>query len=219
MTKLRNAVLAGVLTLGIGGAGLLTAAPAFAAPTAADGGGVLVGATAQAGQDLDVAMTGPAWVLSEPVSVVNISLGQPAGTVFRNSFNGVPGTERTPGSPQYGFTTVIDGLRYTVYPNGVTGVWTLTIDSPITGVDASITTVNIPTLKLGQVTPGPLQAAMTWGLPQVAGETQPSATFTWTEDQPDTPVIAPAIGGAAAIAGIGLAGIVLVRRRRNTEQA
>jgi len=216
MTKLRNAVLAGVLVAGIGGAGVLTAAPAFAAQVATPGG-TLISATGTAGQDLDVAMTGTAWTLSDPVGAVQIELGLPAGTVWQNSFNGVPGTERIPGNPAQGYTTSIGGLVYTIYPQGNTGIWTLQINT--SDLSPTITDVKIPTLKLGQVTPTALQTQLTFNLKQTTDEVQPSATFTWTAAQPDTPVIAPAIGGAAAIAGIGLAGIVLVRRRRNTEQA
>ncbi|MET3568005.1 hypothetical protein ABIC47_003519 [Leifsonia sp. 563] len=215
MTKLRNAVLAGVLVAGIGGAGVLTAAPAFAAQVATPGG-TLISATGTAGQDLDVAMTGTAWTLSEPLGAVHIELGLPAGTVWQNSFNGVPGTERIPGNPAQGYTTSIDGLTYTIYPQGTTGIWTLQINTP--GLVPTMTEVKIPTLKLGQVTPTALQTQLTFDLRQTTDEIKPSATFTWTEDQPDTPVIAPAIGGAAAIAGLGLSGIVFLRRR-NAEQA
>lgn len=216
MTKLRNAVLAGVLVAGIGGAGILTAAPAFAEIVATPGG-TLISATGPIGQDLDVAMTGTAWTLSEPTGIISVELGLPAGTVWRNSFNGVPGTENSPGNPDKGFGTTIDGVNYNLFPHGATGIWTLQINT--TGLVPTITEVKIPTLKLGQTTPAPLQTQLTFNIKQLTGEPEISGTFTWTEDQPDTPVIAPAIGGAAAIAGIGLAGIVLVRRRRNAEQA
>ncbi|MDR6613337.1 peptide ABC transporter substrate-binding protein [Leifsonia sp. 1010] len=175
------------------------------------GGGTLVSATGSAGQTLDMALSGPVWNFSSPVETVWIDVTVPDGT---NPIN-----QRI----------VTDGLRYTLYhlPTYPANVWRIAVDSP-TGVPVSISSLSIPTFQIAEITPGALQGTVTYDIYQVGldgvnelvtGEFQPSATFTWTEDQPDTPVIAPAIGGAAAIAGIGLAGIVLVRRRRNAEQA
>jgi len=218
MTKVRNAVLAGVLAAGIGGAGVLTAAPAFAAQVATPAGS-LISATGKAGTDLDFAMTGPAWTLSENQANVTVDLGTLPGVEFRNSFNGVPGTEIVPGDPSKGFKTTIGDVGYVLAPNAVSKIWYIRLEEAVPGNGADLTTVTIPTLKIGQTTTGAQQTVISLNLRATTNEIQPSAVFTWTEDQSDTPVIAPAIGGAAAIAGIGLAGIVLVRRRRNAEQA
>jgi hypothetical protein len=205
MTKLRNAVLAGVLVAGIGGAGVLTAAPAFAVTTVT-GGGTLLDATAPAGQPIDLVVQGGTYTFSEGLTAVDFQVTLPPGV-----------TPVTQGIQ-------VNGITYRM--GRLNGGWGITIR---TGVQ--FTSITLPTFQVTEDTPGALQGEVTYDLLQSAtgfsgdpwtqytDDIPMKATVTWTQDEPDTPVIAPAIGGAAAIAGIGLAGIVLVRRRRNAEQA
>lgn len=214
MTKLRNAALAGVLALGIGGAGVLAAAPAYAAPSASYDGGTLNSQTGPAGTDLDLSFNGNLWKFSEGVRDTFMHITIPEGTRFINSFNGVPSATSW---------TIIDGHLWNLVPTADPRVWDLHY-AETQAYAYDVTDFRAPTLKLSQVTPGALQGSVTVdlvrlhdvnGYTYITDEVQPpSATFTWTVDQVDTPVIAPAIGGAAAVAGIGLAGIVLIRRRR-----
>lgn len=216
MTKLRNAVLAGVLTLGVGGAGALTAAPAFAAPVIASAaGGTMIDATGPIGQPLDISVGGPLWTFDEPVTRVNLAFTLPAGTRLLG-FDGNPASSST---------IRIDGIDYAISGNLGTGWASVSVTQPAPG--AGFTSFTLPTIQVAQTTPHAFQGDISIGLVSVRtavddllvtipDDVPLSATYTWTDDMVSIPVIAPAIGGAAAIAGIGLAGIVLIRRRRTT---
>lgn len=223
MTKLRNAVLAAALTVGIGGAGVLAAAPAYAYPIVRTGSGTMVPVTGQLDEELDVVMTGPAWTFTEPVRSVSIRPTFPQGAQLLKTFNGVPGVQGALGNGSPTSSAVIGDVKWTLYTFGTE----LRLRGDYLPAGTGFDSITIPTLQLGQTTGDVLEGKVTYDLLEITegdeggviaslvdDEVQPSATFTWTDEMVSIPVIAPAIGGAAAVAGLGAAGIVLIRRRR-----
>ncbi|SDH15511.1 hypothetical protein SAMN04515691_3013 [Leifsonia sp. 98AMF] len=218
MTKLRNAALVGALTLGITGAGVLAASPAFAAVN--DRSGTMLNATTTVGKSLDVTMTGAPWALSPAAYQATIAVTVPAGTELLNNIHGAPGTPRA--SADGGWERTIGNGHWELYhrASDPSTVWQLVVTD--TGNADTITTLLLPTLTVSQLTPAPQQGSVTFDLvayrslttPTLStDEVQPTAIFTWTADDTAIPVIAPAVGGAAAVAGLAGAGIVMMRRR------
>ncbi|SDH35277.1 hypothetical protein SAMN04515691_1847 [Leifsonia sp. 98AMF] len=213
MSRIRNAVLAGVLVAGLGGGGVLAATPAYATPVVTLAGGTLTSATGTAGETLDMAMTGPVWNFSEPVSTIFVNITVPAGTTM------------TPG------TTYVDDVRYDLSPlsGSPATTWRLSMRAANPALTLNASSISILTIPISQTTPAALQGAVTYEIVRltpeatrvaetITGAPTVSATFTWTDTQVDTPVLSTAIGGAATVAALGASGIVLLRRR-NAEQA